>query len=589
MIDFRLYRISLLPAIAAFVLMMFSLEGIPEPQSPQIAPATFDGETAQDNVRQILQAGPERQPGSDGDQAVADLVLERFEEIEAGTAATQTFEADVDGDTQELTNVVVTLPGESDETILVTAARDSASGPGAASSAAATAALIELAETLGGTEHAKTLVMVSTDAGTEGAEGARQFVEGYRERDRIQSAIVLAQPGFANPRPPHVLRHSVDDGSTSMGLVRTAEETLSEGSDRDPGERGFLADLSRLAIPTAAGEQSVLIAEGLDAIAISSAGEPPLAPADDTEEDLDYEVLAEFGAAALGTILVLDPLAAPPAHGPDTYVEFSGSLIPGWALSVLALSLILPAGVAALDGVARAARRRAGEVRALGWAFALALPLAGALALVLLLGVAGVVADPAYPFDPGEFTVGLSEALLLGVLLVLVAGGYILTGLARSPRHPRREALAPALGAAAVTGSLGLWLLNPYLALLLAPATHVWLLGDRQRSRALVALAAVASVIPVALAVRSSAGAVGAGPWDLVLMVVDGQLSAPVLLAGCLLAGSLVGLLVILRDSREIRTNNREPLGSRPQPGWGPPGERQATASIDPVPPPADV
>ena len=588
MIDFRLYRISLLPAIAAFVSMMFSLEGIPEPQSPQIAPATFDGETAQDNVRQILQAGPERQPGSDGDQAVADLVLERFEEIEAGTAATQTFEADVDGDTQELTNVVVTLPGESDETILVTAARDSASGPGAASSAAATAALIELAETLGGTEHAKTLVMVSTDAGTEGAEGARQFVEGYRERDRIQSAIVLAQPGFANPRPPHVLRHSVDDGSTSMGLVRTAEETLSEGSDRDPGERGFLADLSRLAIPTAAGEQSVLIAEGLDAIAISSAGEPPLAPADDTEQDLDYEVLAEFGGG--------------PRHDPGT--RPAGGT-PGARARHLRRVLrqphprvgpFRPRPLAHPPGRRRGPRRgrprgpppgrrgpRAGAGLRPGPA-----PGRRARAGPSARGRGGG-GGPRVPVRSGEFTVGLSEALLLGVLLVLVAGGYILSGLARSPRHPRREALAPALGAAAVTGSLGLWLLNPYLALLLAPATHVWLLGDRPRSRALVALAAVASVIPVALAVRSSAGAVGAGPWDLVLMVVDGQLSAPVLLAGCLLAGSLVGLLVVLRDSREIRTNNREPLGSRPQPGWGPPGEGQATASIDPVPPPADV
>jgi hypothetical protein len=567
MIDFRLYRISLIPAIAAFVLMMFSLEGVPEPQAPQVAPASFDGASARDNLREILEVAPERQPGSEGDQAVADLVLERFEEIDAGTAATQTFTADVDGETRELTNVVVTLAGESDDTILITAARDSASGPGAASSAAATAALIQLAETLGSTEHAKTIVLVSTTAGTEGAEGARQFVAGFDDRDSISSAIVVSQPGAAATRPPHVLRHSTNDRSTSMGLVRTAEETLAEQSDREPGDRGFFSDLSRLAIPTAAGEQSVLIAEGLDAIAISSAGERPLAPSADTEEDIDYDVLTEFGSAALGTVLVLDPVPAPPAHGPDTYVEFSGSLIPGWALAVFALSLILPAGVAALDGVARAARRRAGEVRALGWAFALALPLAGALLLVLLLGLLGAVADPTYPFDPGRFDLGLGEAILLTLLLVVVLAAYALSGLARPPRHPRREALAPAIGAAAVAGSLAMWLLNPFLALLLTPAAHVWLLGDRPRARGPVALAALASVLPALLAVRSSASAIGAGPWDLMLMVVDGQLSAPVMLAGCVVAGSLVGTLVLLRDSREFRTNNRTPLGSRPQAG----------------------
>jgi ABC-type cobalamin transport system permease subunit len=74
-------------------------------------------------------------------------------------------------------------------------------------------------------------------------------------------------------------------------------------------------------------------------------------------------------------------------------------------------------------------------------------------------------------------------------------------------------------------------------------------------------------VLPALLAVRSSASAIGAGPWDLMLMVVDGQLSAPVMLAGCVVAGSLVGTLVLLRDSREFRTNNRTPLGSRPQAG----------------------
>jgi Peptidase family M28 len=589
MIDFRLYRIAWLPAVAAFVLMMFSLEGFPEPPSPQIAPATFDGENARGAAREILEAGAERTPGSDGDAAVGDLVLERFDEIEAGTAATQSFQAKVDGEERELTNVVVTLAGESDETVLVMAARDSATGPGAASSAAATAALIELAETLGGAEHAKTLVMVSTDAGTLGAEGARQFLDAYGDRDQIQSAIVLAQPGSDDPGPPHILRHSTDERSTSIGLVRTAEETLEEQSMRPPDDRGFLSDLSRLAFPMAAGEQSVLISEGLDSIAISSAGEKPLPPAEDGEGDLDTDVLAEFGAVALGTILVLDAHAEPPAHGPETYVEFSDSLIPGWAITIFSLSLLLPAGVAALDGVARAARRRAGEIRALGWAFAMALPLAGVLIVILLLGLVGLVADPAYPFDPGLFELGLGEALLLVALVAGCVCGYALTGIGHLPRRPHRGALAPALGAAAVTGALGLWLVNPFLALFLAPAAHAWLLADRPRTRLLLAFAALLTLLPALLALRSSAEAVGAGPWDIVLMVVDGQLPPLALLALCPLAGSLVGLLVILWHPPPMRTDDREPLGSRPQPEWGPGEARPAPASIDSAHDRADV
>ena len=139
MIDFRLYRIAWLPALVAFVVMMFSLDGIPEPPDPQIAPATFDSERARDTVQDILATAPERAAGSDGDAAAAELVLGRFEEVEAGTAATQAFEAEVDGSDEELQNVVLTLAGESDDTVLVIAARDSASGPGACSTAAVAA------------------------------------------------------------------------------------------------------------------------------------------------------------------------------------------------------------------------------------------------------------------------------------------------------------------------------------------------------------------------------------------------------------------------------------------------------------------
>lgn len=590
MIDFRLYRVAWLPAVAAFVMMMFSLEGIPEPPDPQVAPATFDPERAQDNLKEILRAGPERTPGSAGDDAVAEIVLERFEEIEAGTAATQAFETSVDGSDTELRNVILTLAGESQQVVLVMAARDSASGPGAASSAAATAALLELAEALGGTEHTKTFVIVSTAAVTEGALGAREFLDAFAERDQVESAVVLAQPGFREPRGPYVLRHSTDDRSTSMQLVRTAEEAVAEQAKRGPTEHGLFADLARLAVPVAVGEQGVLIAEGVDAIAISSAGERPLAPSEDTEAHVDTGVLGEFGAAALATVLVLDPLSGPLEHGPDSYVEFSGSLVPGWAIAVFALALLVPAAVAALDGIARAARRRAGEIRALAWAFGLALPLLGSLLLVYLMSVVGLIADPRYPFDPGRFGTGPGE-VAVGVLLALTAvAGFALGGLARPPRRPLREALVPALGAAAVAGALASWLLNPYFALVLAPAAHLWLLAARERvaSRVLLTAAALVALLPAALAVRSALGDVGARPWDLLLMIADGHVSAPALMALCPLAASIVGVLILAWRPDAVRTDDRGSLGARPQPQWGPADDSPEAASIDSHPAEAD-
>ena len=83
---------------------------------------------------------------------------------------------------------------------------------------------------------------------------------------------------------------------------------------------------------------------------------------------------------------------------------------------------------------------------------------------------------------------------------------------------------------------LALWLANPYLALLLAPAAHVWLLSGAEsiagarspRSRcALVCVPVLAALVAVAAALDLGADA----PWTYALMVADGQIGLPTMLA----------------------------------------------------------
>jgi hypothetical protein len=552
MIDFRLYRIAWLPALIAFVVVMFSFEGEPEPLEPAVAPAAFDGSRVATNARQLLKVAPEREPGSDGDGAAGAFVRDRFEDIAAGTSQEQPFNASIDGEDTELRNVAVTLPGDSEQTIVVMAGRDSASGPGAASSAAATATLIELAEVIGSSEHEKTITLVSTDGSSDGSVGAREFIDAS-DRDLIDAVIVIAQPGSASPTQPHVLRDPIENGSTSAQLVRTAEQAVADQADLAAGGRGTFADLARLAMPSAVGDQSVVIADGLDSVAISSAGEEPLTPAQDDPDDLDSDSLTAFGSATLGAILAVDETTTSLEHGPSTYVGFAGNLIPGWALAVLALALLIPPGIAALDGVARAARRRAGIGRALAWAVGLALPLLAILVLVYLLAVAGLIVRPRYPFDPGRFGVGAAELVLLIVLTLALIAGYVFTGLGQPPPGPRPAALVPALGVAATAGALATWALNPYLALLLTPAAHAWLVAGRGRGLGRVARIGlvVVALAPAVLALRSVTGAVGAGAWDILLMIADGHIGTIVLIALCPLVGSLVGLILMPRGDPE--------------------------------------
>ena len=285
-------------------------------------------------------------------------------------------------------------------------------------------------------------------------------------------------------------------------------------------------------------------------------------------------------------LLALDQSLQPLEHGPEAYVEFSENLIPGWAIAVLALALILPAGVAALDGVARSARRRFGTLRAIAWAFGLALPLLGAMIVLYLLSVAGIVADPVYPFDPGRYTVGFGEVALMVLLGLATVVGYAATGLGHTPQRVRREALVPALGAAAVAGAVASWLLNPFLALWLVPAAHVRLVAARglRPSRLLITLAAVVALLPLFLALRSATGSVDAGVWDVVLMVTDGHIASTALIALTPVFGAVVGTLVLGWG----RGREAGRLGARPQTQGATAQGEVAEASIDESSPRAD-
>ena len=131
----------------------------------------------------------------------------------------------------------------------------------------------------------------------------------------------------------------------------------------------------------------MLIDEGIDAVAISSAGERPLARRTTTARRPRRRDAGRVRQRRAGDRPRPRRRAtAPPEHGPATYVRFCGNLIPGWALALLALALLLPAAVAAFDGIARArapARRR--DRRPCAGPRSLPLPLLAGLAALYLL------------------------------------------------------------------------------------------------------------------------------------------------------------------------------------------------------------
>jgi hypothetical protein len=566
-ISFRIYRAAFAPALAVVVVLLFSLQGRPAPLPPVVASAEFDQEAAAKIDRQIVDAAPVRTPGSEGDGAIANLVQKRFASVSEGQVTEQRFGHTFEGEDVELRNLILTLPGESARSVVVLAARDSASGPGAASSAAATATLLELVDKLRTYRHTKTLVFVSTDGGSDGAAGARVFAERFAERDLIDGAVVLWQPGSATLREPSLLDASAGSQSPSAQLVRTAERALTDQVGRQPQPEGMFGELAQLALPSGLGEQAVLIERGIDAVGLSSAGERPLPVADDQPDDLSAATLGDLGRTALLLVATLDGAAAPPEHGPTAYLNLAGNMVPGWALALLALTLLLPAALASLDALGQAFRHGARVGSALLWSASRSLPLLGAVLLLYLLAVTGIVARPAFPFDPNRFRVGAGQIVAMTFLAsVIVAGYYAIRGW-RVPAELPPELAAPALGLVSAFAVLLAWLANPYLALLLVPVAHVWLL-DARRAGALpwpLALGAIAlSLLPMAAAVLQVTGRLDLGsgaPWDLLLMVGDGQIGFLEMLAICLLGGSLVGLVALAVRPEGGRVRDSRPQG----------------------------
>ena len=564
MFDPRIYRAALLPAVIAFVVLMFSFEPIPSPLPPPVATPTFDGSEAARTARSIVALAPDRTPGSAGDSAVADLVEERFSGIEGGQVSTQSFDSSFEGEDVKLENVILTLPGTSVRTILVLAARDSAEGQGATTSASATATLLALADDLGHSRRNRTLVFASTDGGSDGTEGADHLVDALPDPGVVDEALVISQPGVPEPQAPFVIGSGSGADTPSAQLVQTARDiATAKFEQRDPSP-GPWVGLSRLAFPAGLGEQVALRRAGIETLAISAHGERRVPSGDDVSEAISSETLAAAGGTMLDLILTLDHADAP-AAGPEDYIRVGGNLVPGWTLSLLAVALLLAPLLTAGDTWLREHRADWRVRKTLFWAAERVLiPLAGLL-LTYLLGFVGLIPDPAFPYDPALHSAGAAGPVAFAVLAGAVALAALLVRPMRTPLDAEPQTLAAAAGLLTGISVLGIWLVNPYLALLLAPTAHVWLFAARAAGppRAVVlATFAVVSLVPALLAFATWASELDLGvsaPWHLLLMVADGQTGFLLALLWC---GVLGGLIAVV-SAAGANSRQLPPIGPR--------------------------
>ena len=583
MIDLRLYRYALLAVPVAAVIAMFSLQDVPRDLSAGIPPDAFDPASAVPLAKELATSAPNPTPGSAADEKLAQQVKSHFAAIDGATVSEQRFDGSFGGHDVELSNVIATLPGESNRQIALIAPRDVARGSGATTSVAGTAALLQIADSFSGAAHNKTLVFVSSDGSSLGALGTKRFIRDYSDSALVDAAIVLSQPALSDPTAPLVIPWSTGPQSTASQLAETANSMVSKELATPAGDEGPLDDLFRLALPAGLGEQGPLVEAGLPAVRLSADGELPVEPGRDTPESFDNDTYDRFGRAALSLVLALDASPEAVEHGPTGYIGLAGNLMPGWTIALLALSLLAPAAVAAVSGLASAARSPIEAVRGFVWTLLRALPFLGALLVVLGTALVGLLPSPDFPFDPRIEGLGAGGTIaVVGAVLLYGAIAFFL----RPLRPPPARAVATAAPAAllvACVAALGVWLVNPYLALLVSIGLQAWvfaaarLVPGRLPATGLVLLGLVPGLILLAdLAGRFDAGA---GVWhDLVLMVADGQIGLTLAVLACLAAGAGVALVALAG-----------PVPGRPEPEMRLEGEisvRRRAAGPEPPPEP---
>jgi hypothetical protein len=583
MFDGRIYRAANVALLLVLVIAGFSLVGRPAPLGSTLAPDAFDGARAYAGLQALARCFPDRRPGGAGDNALAGYIAQSLRELNSpsGTSGTRSASSargvcgasgpsnqgsagggfqvttrrlqgqTIDG-ARTLTTVIAERPGSTGESpIAIVAHRDSA-GHGGEAELSGTAALLELARVFSQSETRRTIVLVSTSGGSGGYAGAADFALHWSHP--LDASIVLGDIAGATARKPFVLPFSAHPSTAPESLQRTLDSAISQEVGVDPGALSASAGLAHFAFPLATGEEAPLNSAGVPSVLVQVSGQR----GPSAGERVSQTGLLNFGRAALSATYALDE-GPDIAHDSAPRVHVGGKLLPGWAIRLLALALLLPPLLVSVDAFARLRRRREPVRRWVVWVLTATLPFFTCALFAILLGALGIVAAPAGQLSAVSLSADASApGAALSSALVLVLALLAWPALARRLALPVRPS-AEGAGLAVLLVLLGVallaWLFNPFACLLLVPGAHLWLLAievrqrHSPRARGAALLAIFAGVLPLVLLLVLYARELGLGPGGLaesaVLALAGGQVGPLAALLwsaalGCLFAGILL-------------------------------------------------
>jgi Zn-dependent M28 family amino/carboxypeptidase len=479
----RLVRAGFVVVIPAVLASLFSISTTGTLQRSPLEPL-FDAENAAAIAEAMSALYPSRVPGSEGAGEATLWYRETVASLGLSTEEDLWTEDLADLGTVELRNVVTVVPGRSDETIVVVAHRDNAgTEERLGDNASGTAALIELARGFARQDAEpvvpqRTLVLVSTDAGSYGGAGAARFAETSAFARSAIAVVVL--DGLGGRGRPRLALAGDRPVSPARALVRTAAARIQEQVGVSPSLPAVPAQLVDLGLPFAGGEQGRFLEHEIAAVTLTtSEHDDPAIPAGDPARAVDVQRLGQLGRATEALLGSLDRSVGGAFRTPDS-LFIGDRAASGWTVRLVLVLAVVPFALGLVDLLVRGRRRGlpfAPALRALRTR--LGLMLVGGL--LIWLGAIGGVFPTGAPLPLAPFASLLDNPPLAGLALLacafavawLVARRRLLPAAAPSSEE-RLAGLAVALGAVGVV-AIALALTKPYALVFVLPSLYAWL------------------------------------------------------------------------------------------------------------------
>jgi hypothetical protein len=618
MFDGRIYRAAFVPFLFVLVIVGFSLSGQASPLGSTLAPDAFNGPRAFAGLQTLLKRFPDRRPGSTGDNELAAYIAAQLRGSGSASGTTgsgpstpdsgesplstsaavagagfqvstsQIQAATIEG-TRTLTTVIAERPGSTGLSPIVIIAHRDAPQLGSAAQLSGTAALLELARVFSESETRRTIVLVSTSGGSGGYAGSADFVK--HDSQSPDAAIVLGDLAGSVVHKPFVLPFSSKPQIAPEVLQRTLDGAISQDVGTDSGAPGPASQLAHLALPLSTGEEAPFSSVGTPAVLVQVSGER----GPSAGEKVSANRLQNFGKAVLSSIYALDEATNIP---PDfaARVALGHKLLPGWAVRLLALALLLPPLLVGVDALARLRRRREPVRHWLVWTLSGTLPFLASALFAILLGALGIVAAPASQLSADALSAdGSVLEATLATAFVLALALLAWPALARRlalPLRPSADGAALAVLLVLFTVALLTWVFNPFACLLLVPALHLWLVAvgpgrrPEPQARALAYGAIALGALPLLLLALVYARELGLGIGGLaesaVLALAGGQLGPLSVLLWSIALGCLFAMLLLAPPVETIAAPGTEgwsELATRGPASYAGPGSLGGTES----------